>query len=163
MPATEHKKKLDLKANVPVDVHFVYSSPILGENQYGPYEMWTVAVDGERQTLFTRNGLSEAIAAAAPMAGETLRITKTEREKGKGFDFKVERPEPAGKQPQASTPGNNGNGEADRIAAYVGRYVRICKELTRQWPDLHEKDPELFKSAAGCIYIQMSNGKGNGH
>jgi hypothetical protein len=159
VPATEHKKKLEFKANVAVDVHFIYGKPILGENQYGSYEMWSVAVDGERQTLFARNGLSEAIATAAPMAGETLRITKTERKKGKGFDYKVERPDQPSEQPQVSAPADNGNGEADRVRAYVGRYVSICKELSKQWPDLHDKDAELFKSAAGCIYIQLSNGR----
>jgi hypothetical protein len=42
------------------------------------------------------------------------------------------------------------------IGAYVRRYVTICKELDRQWPDLHDKDAELFKSAASTIFIQMS-------
>jgi hypothetical protein len=73
--------------------------------------------------------------------------------------------EQAGEQARQrqAAPSNGEDGESERVRAYVARYVRICKELSRQWTDLHEKAPELFKSAAGCIYIQMSNGQGNGH
>lgn len=168
--ATEHRKKLELKANVPVDVRFKFATPVECEGKYGPYQMWTVVQDGEDVTLFATNGLKEALREAGPEAGEVLQITKAEKQGGKGFTYVVERPggsakrEGSTKQENGSTKqANGGNGEQASIRAYVGRYVNICKELSRQWPEVHEKDAELFRSAVGCIYIQMSKSNGNGH
>ena len=155
---TEHRKKLELKANVPVDVVFKFPKPIERDGQYGPYDMWTVVLDGEDHSLYASNSLKEALRKAAPQAGEVLRITKTERENGKGFDYTVERP--VTEQPK-TTPSNGQDREQALISGHVHRYVSIAKELCRQWPALVEKNPEMYAHGVHTIYIQMSR-NGNG-
>jgi len=145
------RPKLNLKANVPVDVRFRFSDPLEKDGQHGAYDLWTVEVEGVEHALFGSNGLREAIRNAAPKAGEVLQITKTEREGAKGYDYAVER---SGRS--AEDPGRASGPETDEeaIQMLTGRYVTICRELSKQWPELHEKDAELFKSAVTSIFIR---------
>ena len=145
------RPKLNLKANVPVDVRFRFSDPLEKEGQYGEYDIWTVEVEGIEHVLFGSDGLRDAIRNASPEAGEVLQIIKTEREGAQGFDYAVERPGVSAEEPgRVSEPGNN----EEMIRTLTGRYVGICRELSKQWPELHEKDAELFKSAATSIFIR---------
>lgn len=157
--SANHRPRLDLKTNIPMDVKFRFASPLEKEGQYGPFDVWTVEVDGEEYGLLASDGLREALRDASPNAGEVLQLCKTERENGKGFVYTAENPT-KGKSEGVSKPEDEPEGEEKMIEALAGRYVSVCKELTRQWPELHEKDGELFKSAATSIFIQLSrNGR----
>ena len=148
------RPKLNLKANVPVDVRFRFADPLEKEGKFGEYDIWTVETEGVEHVLFASNGLRDAIRTASPSAGETLQIMKTEREEGKGFNYSVERP---GETAENTAPRARVS-EEETIHTLTGRYVTICQELSRQWPELHDKDAELFKSAATSIFIQISRG-----
>ena len=157
--STNHRPKLNLRANIPVDVRFRFATPLEKEGQYGPFDVWTVEVDGQECGLLASDGLREAIRHASPNAGDVLRVCKTEKDDGKGFLYTVENPA-RGEPGRAPEPEDEPEGEERMIQALAGRYVTVCKELSRQWPELHEKDAELFKSAATSIFIQLSrNGR----
>ena len=72
----------------------------------------------------------------------------------KGFDYSVDRSRETAEDTAPRAPVS----EEETIHTLTGRYVGICQELSRQWPELHEKDAELFKSAATSIFIQISRG-----
>lgn len=145
------RPKLNLRANVPVDVKFKFADPLEREGQYGEYDIWTVETEGVEHVLFASNSLRDAIREASPGKGDTLRICKREREGSKGFDYDVDRPAQEDTA-DVPTPGN----EEELIRSLTGRYVTICRELSRQWPELHDRDAELFKAAVTSVFIQMS-------
>ena len=153
------KKRYKLRVNVPGVVTFKYDEPKTGENEYGEYDLWTIRdeEDGAEKSWFVRGVLRDEIRDAGVKAGQRWEILKTEKDEGKGFDYAL-----------ALSGHQNGNGEhqngtsgtseteEETIRALTARYVMICRELSAQWPELHEKDAELFKSAATSIFIQAS-------
>jgi len=158
------RERFKLKPNVPAVVTFKFDEPKTGENEYGEYDLWTIR-DGEAGTeksWFVRGVLRGELRDAGVKAGQTWEILRTEKEEGKGFDYALslsghqsgnsERQD--GDSDGASVPAN---GE-EIIGVLAKRYVTICKELKRQWPELHEKDAELFRSAATSIFIQICRG-----
>ena len=94
MADKERKPRLNLKANVPQEVTFRFGSPFEKEGEYGPYHLWTVAVEGVDHSLLASGELMDKITSAQPAKGTVLILTKEERPEGKkGYDYSVTLPD----------------------------------------------------------------------
>ncbi len=82
--------KVELNLNESATLRLLKDKPYSGENNFGPYYLYSVSHDGVQKAFFTTPDLHQKIAEAGLKTGDEFKISKVAVQNGKKVTAKVE-------------------------------------------------------------------------
>ncbi len=154
--AQNNRPKVDLKLNEPVRLKLLRDTPYQGENQFGPYYLYTVAESGVEKVYFATQEIHMKIQESKLGEGDEFILEKTATQKGKRVVTEIS----FEAMPAERTNGNgrtNGNLETngDNLKEILRQCLQESVEIVREVDGVPFQTEDIQKLAT-TLFIQRA-------